>query len=122
MSNNNSGSVVVLAMIAIAACVMFACAGAWATLTLGDTAANAELALAAAMGDDTAQTGRAVCVAGIANFGSCNVSQTQTRTETETQAPDGETMDWLFWSATAIIGLAVICFVGVLASALEMRQ
>ena len=119
---NNNSSMIGLVMVSIAACILFACAGAWATMTLGNVAHDAESAIAAALGDDTAQTGRAVCVAGIANLGSCNVSQTQTRTETQPASDDGEPMDWLAWSVLAIAGLAVICFAGVIASMLEVRQ
>lgn len=119
---NNNSSMIGLVLVSIVACVLFACAGAWATLTLGNAAHDAESAIAAALGDDTEQSARAVCVAGIANLGSCNVSQTQTRTQTQPADDAGEPFDWLAWSGLAIAGLAVICFAGVVAMALEPRR
>lgn len=123
---DNKLPIFALVGICLLSCVFFALAGAWATYTLNTATDNAQAAFDAAMpiDDDTSQTARAVCVAGLLNLESCNISQMQTQTDIQPAAVanDKEQMDWLQWSAFAILGLAVICFCGLVAMALEPRQ
>ena len=115
----NNSSAMGFVLVAIAGCVMFACLGAAASMILTDNAATAADTISDALASGNAeQSNRAVCVAGLFNFDSCNTSQAQTwtRPDDTTNDTDAEKTDPLLWSARAIAGLAIICGAGVLMS------
>lgn len=117
---NNKYAMIGLVGVCLVGCVLFACAGTWATLTLNTAADNAESALSALAGDDTNQTARAVCVAGLVNWSSCNVSQTQPAPAVD---DDEQTTlaDVLYWSVGFVIGLVAIVSIALVGQAAEGR-